>query len=252
MKALADLIDCDKLNERMSTMTGNEQNTAYHEAGHAVAAYLSGHIIESATIVPEGETTGHVMSWPNTTARTYKGMLRQRQQEMMKANMVVCLAGREAEAIHFGRKHRRSSIGDWRKADSIAWFLAGGHKIPDYDKECDDGPRNKWGVSAALLAYHQAHSRADCLTASTMGQQRYLAQKLVAAHRSEIDAVACALIVNLTLSGDQVEELVSEAQSSFFRIPAHEAGSPLDRIEKMNYRLNRIDRKIEQAWPTLA
>ncbi len=70
-------------------------NTAYHEAGHAVAAYVVGQTFEYVTIKPdrEGQSLGRLHRlddpayWDATTQK--------RQRELARAEVVVNLASEE-------------------------------------------------------------------------------------------------------------------------------------------------------------
>ena len=71
--------------------------TAYHEAGHALAAHLLEHAdpVHKITIVPRGRAGGYVMHFPDTD-RMYS------TAKMLLDSIAVALAGRAAEEIIFG------------------------------------------------------------------------------------------------------------------------------------------------------
>jgi len=71
--------------------------TAYHEAGHALAAHLLEHAdpVHKITIVPRGRAGGYVMNFPDTD-RMYS------TAKMLLDSIAVALAGRAAEEIIFG------------------------------------------------------------------------------------------------------------------------------------------------------
>ncbi len=71
--------------------------TAYHEAGHALAAHLLEYAdpVHKITIVPRGRAGGYVMNFPEQD-RMYK------TKNMLLDDIAVYLAGRAAEEIVFG------------------------------------------------------------------------------------------------------------------------------------------------------
>ena len=71
--------------------------TAYHEAGHALAAHLLEHAdpVHKITIVPRGRAGGYVMNFPDHD-RMYS------TAKMLLDSIAVALAGRAAEEIIFG------------------------------------------------------------------------------------------------------------------------------------------------------
>merc|ERR1711871_753042 len=85
--------------ERKSAVISEEARrlTAYHEAGHAIMAlYTEGAMpIYKATIMPRGQTLGHVMQLPDKDQTSVT-----RQQ--LKARMDVAMGGRVAEELIFG------------------------------------------------------------------------------------------------------------------------------------------------------
>merc|ERR1712125_223238 len=74
--------------------------TAYHEAGHALVAVLTegAQPIHKATIMPRGQSLGMVTMLPegDQTSQSYKEML---------AFMDVCMGGRVAEELVFGKEN---------------------------------------------------------------------------------------------------------------------------------------------------
>jgi len=85
--------------ERRSMVMSDDEKrlTAYHEAGHAIAALHSSASdpIHKATIIPRGRALGMVMRLPE---RDQYSMAR----DKLKANLVVAMGGRIAEEMIFG------------------------------------------------------------------------------------------------------------------------------------------------------
>ena len=83
---------------RTLSMTDEErENTAYHEAGHAIVGLnMVGSLpIHKATIIPRGRALGMVQYLPE------RDQISQSRQEMV-ARMAMAMGGRAAEELHFG------------------------------------------------------------------------------------------------------------------------------------------------------
>jgi ATP-dependent Zn protease len=156
--------------------------TAYHEAGHVVAAFMQGVPVRSVTIVPDkleaylglvqhGDLTRGVNLETDNSSR-----IRSRIEKLI----VVGFAGTAAQ-----RKYDRRS---WRSFHSFG----------------DD-------KSAALLA--------DAVCSSPAASEAFLkwlavtADDLIAAHWSDVEKIAKALVEEKTLTRARVRELLSPAAS---------------------------------------
>ena len=75
----------------------DKQNTAYHEAGHALAAYFlpEADPLHKVTIIPRGRALGVTMQLPKEDKYNYT-------REYMLATITILLAGRAAEEIFLG------------------------------------------------------------------------------------------------------------------------------------------------------
>jgi hypothetical protein len=87
-------------------MARGDLPTAFHEAGHVVAAWSRGLKIHNATIVPSPEFLGRVRH-----ANPLRGLrpdydVSARVRERAEANIVVALAGPEAQRRHSPRSWR--------------------------------------------------------------------------------------------------------------------------------------------------
>jgi cell division protease FtsH len=119
MKDLEDAKDKVMMgSERRSMVMSDEEKklTAYHEAGHAVAALHSpaSDPIHKATIIPRGRALGMVMRLPE---RDEYSMAR----DKLEANLVVAMGGRIAEEMMFGHaKVTTGASGDISQATTLA------------------------------------------------------------------------------------------------------------------------------------
>lgn len=168
----------------------NRKATAFHEAGHAVAAFYSGLPVHKATIVFDREhaTLGHVRHH-NPLHRAPELDIYEMTpnvKDRMERLVVVCLAGAIAERRHAGRASRAGASEDHHQAAGLALHLAGGS-----------------GDGATLLL-------------------RYLdwrAHNLVKARWPEIEAVAAALLEHKTLGRKGIREAISAYLQERLRRP---------------------------------
>jgi ATP-dependent Zn protease len=103
--------------ERKSAVLSEETRrlTAYHEGGHAIVSLFtnSSSDLHKATIIPRGQSLGHVSKLPNEENFTTK--------EKLMADLDVCMGGRVAEEIIFGPdKVTPGARSDFQQATAIA------------------------------------------------------------------------------------------------------------------------------------
>ena len=86
-----------KERKSMIMSDGEKRNTAYHEAGHALAAYLlpDADPLHKVTIIPRGRALGVTMQLPEEDKYSYT-------KEYMEASVTILLAGRVAEELILG------------------------------------------------------------------------------------------------------------------------------------------------------
>lgn len=93
--------------------------TAYHEAGHAVAAWLFGFQIKSASIIPDGDTLGCVVSNYRLPKLDEGGDVPERAIGRMHNRCIVLMAGAEAQ-----RRFRTTSYyGDSSDFEHVCNYL---------------------------------------------------------------------------------------------------------------------------------
>jgi hypothetical protein len=159
-------------------MARGDLSTAFHEAGHVVAAWSRGLKTHSATIVPTPEFRGHTLhANPLRGIRLdYDGSARARLRAELA--IVVCLAGPEAQ--------RRHSPRSWRAH----------HGDFDFRKAVD--------LASSFNSSNEAvHAYLDWLAIVTSDE--------IAARWPQVETIAQALVVRRTLSAVEVEALLARA-----------------------------------------
>ena len=98
----------------MALTEKEKENTAYHEAGHAILNEVLEHTdpLHKVTIIPRGPSLGVTMMLPEEDKFTH------RKSELI-SNLIVTMGGRVAEEIQFGDVTSGAS-GDIRMASRIA------------------------------------------------------------------------------------------------------------------------------------
>jgi cell division protease FtsH len=195
---------------RSMVMTEQEKKlTAYHEAGHAVAAL---HLVDSdpihkATIIPRGRALGMVMRLP-------EGDRISLSRDKLKADLVVAMGGRIAEEMIFGYgKVTTGASGDITMATNMARKMV-----------------TEWGMSDKLGPLRYSSNEEHMFLGHSMGQQKNISdetaklvdaetkliveeaykrcEQILTEHRDELETVAQGLLEYETLSGEEIKGLI--------------------------------------------
>lgn len=101
------------------------ERTAYHEAGHAVAAYSMRRRIRAVSIIPEGNTLGHNLYGKGLNIQPDAGVDGRMRNEIERR--VICvLAGWAVEArLNPRRRGIATGSNDLRHASDLASYVVG-------------------------------------------------------------------------------------------------------------------------------
>jgi cell division protease FtsH len=191
-----------------------KENTAYHEAGHAILNELLDHTdpLHKVTIIPRGPALGMAMFLPEEDKFCY------RKNELLD-DLVVAMGGRVAEEIVFGDVTNGAS-GDIRQATRIARHMV-----------CEWGMSDKLGMveygtsdEPVFLARDMSSRRANysSSTAQLIDEEIKMlidtayekAKSMLITHRDKLDALAKALLEYETLDGSHVNDLMKNGSIS--------------------------------------
>jgi len=107
-------LQVSEASEKPATPGDNVQMSfvAYHEAGHAVAYWLTDRMFEYVTIEPDPErvSLGHIKDHPEQESRM------PREGYINVDELIRNLAGHEAEKIYTGKSDDEGAMGDYRHA----------------------------------------------------------------------------------------------------------------------------------------
>ena len=167
---------------------------AYHEAGHALCGELLPSVdrVHRISIVPRGRALGYTLNLP-AEDRYLK------TREELLDYMTVLLGGRVSEQVVFGQVTTGASDDLKRVADishsmvhDFEMGTAGGGRAPDGDVR----------ISETTLRIRD-EERQDLIE-----EARRAAQKLVVAHRRELDSLARELLEHEVLDREAIERIM--------------------------------------------
>jgi len=182
--------------------------TAYHEAGHALcAAAIPGYDpLHKVTIIPTGMALGVTMTLPEEDRHSLR---KSHAQDMI----VMMLGGRNAESIVFGVVS--SGAGDdLQKATGMARRM-----VTEWGMSEKIGPMAFGGDGPVFLGdgQMQAKEYSDDLariideeTKKILMDQEARCRELLTTHREALNQIAAGLLDKETLSGKEVEQILSD------------------------------------------
>ena len=186
-----------------------KEHTAYHEAGHAIAAYVLDHAdpVHKVTILPTGMALGMTQQLPEEERYAH-------DKNFLEDMLCVMLGGRVAEQLVFDSQSTGAS-NDLVRGTEIARRM-----VREWGMSDRIGPM-AWGSQGAVfLGEDLVHTRDySDETARVIDEEveRILRSReertvaLLTKYRGGLDAIAQALIQHETLDGLEVERLVDGA-----------------------------------------
>jgi len=203
--------------ESMALSDKEKQVIAYHEGGHAVAAYVLEHAdpVHKVTILPSGMALGVTQQLPIEERHIY-------QLPYLQDSLVVRLGGRISEELVYGI----TSTG--ANNDLVGCTELAGKMVREWGMSDKIGPM-AWGSQGAVFLgddlmrqrdYSEDTARViDEEVERILREQENRCRDLLREHRGGLDLVAAALIENETIDGDEVRRLVNDAAGREVRPP---------------------------------
>jgi cell division protease FtsH len=201
---------------RLSEEIGLAQPVAYtdhereiiatHEAGHAVAAYLSAKArkLEVLSIIKRRQALG-LLAHSDTEERFTK------TQSELESTLKITLGGMAAELIFFGESGTGPSS-DLLAATTLAAQMVGsfgmGESLISYDA-VDNGPHSAPNVVAKVLTNEDTKKEVDEMLRKQRDQVRYLLET----NRDLVEALRDALLDREELLGDEIIHVLEEAKA---------------------------------------
>ena len=165
--------------------------TAWHEAGHALAALLLPETSDpvQVTIIPRGFSGG--ATWYGVSDETF------RTGAQSRAELVVALAGRAAEEILLDGDFTQGASNDIAKATELAETMVASWGMSSFGLAAI-GPGH---AGSALV--ERVHAEADGLLIDALARAR----ALLAAHRPLLEVVVAELLAEETIDLDRLRHL---------------------------------------------
>jgi len=219
-----------------------KENTAYHEAGHAILNVLLEHTdpLHKVTIIPRGPSLGSTMFLPEEDKYTH------RKNELLD-QLIVAMGGRVAEEIVFGDV-TNGAVGDIRMATNITRRMV-----------CE------WGMSEQMGMIEYGENREEVFLARDMTQGKtyseetaqkidgeikrlidnayHVAKQMLLENRVHLDSIAKALLEYETLDAGHLDDLMKQG---FMSDPPSPPAPPEVPVESEKASKTKTDEVIEE------
>lgn len=195
--------------KRSKVLSEHEKKlTAYHEAGHAIAARVvdNDQEVSTVSIVPRGRAGGFTMYLPETDNKMYMS-----RREMLNS-IIVMLGGRVAEAIMMDDISTGAS-NDIQRATSMAHDM-----VAKYGMSERVGPVSYDDGSEVFLGRDYGHSKSysentaseiDSEVRSIIMRQYAETEKILKQYSAQLIKTADLLLEKETISGEEFERCFS-------------------------------------------
>ncbi len=197
--------------ESMARTEAEIERTAYHEAGHALCAAVQekSDPVHKVTIIPTGMALGVTMTLPT---RDRYGM----DKEEAEARMIMAMGGRVAESLVFD-EYSSGAADDLRQATDMARRM-----VTEWGMSEEVGPMSLSDQGPVFLGEDMMHSPrfspatqklVDDEIRRILREAERSCRELLVEYRHGLDLVARALLEHETISGDEVERLITVSRS---------------------------------------
>ncbi len=188
-----------------------KENTAYHEAGHAILNVMLEHTdpLHKVTIIPRGPSLGSTMFLPEEDKYTL------RRNELLDS-LVVAMGGRVAEEIVFGdvtngaygdikmaTNSARKMVCEWGMSDELGMIEYGDNHEHLFLAR-DVGGGRTYSDDTAQKIDHEVKRLID----NAYGK----AKDMLEANRDKLDAIAKALLEYETLDAAHIDEIMKHGE----------------------------------------
>jgi cell division protease FtsH len=186
-----------------------KENTAYHEAGHALLLELLEYTepLHKVTIIPRGPSLGSTMWLPE------EDKLNMRRNELLDG-LVVGMGGRVAEEIVFGDV-TSGAVGDIQTATRVARKMVCEWGMSERMGMVQYGEHEDYVFLGRDLSRARDYYYSEATAQEIDGEVRKLidhaysrAKELLVLHRDTMEAIAKALLEYETLDGAQIRDII--------------------------------------------
>ncbi len=196
-----------KERKSMIMSDAEKRNTAYHEAGHALAAYLlpDADPLHKVTIIPRGRALGVTMQLPEEDKYSYT-------KEYMEASLTILLSGRVAEELILG-KCTTGASNDLERVTDRARKMVCEWGMSEEIGPLTYGKKEEQIFLGREIAQHQDYSEDTAMQIDKEVKKVVLAayaeaRKLLEKNRDSLILVAEALLEYETLDANEVKAVI--------------------------------------------
>jgi cell division protease FtsH len=195
--------------ERKSMVMSDKEkeNTAYHEAGHAVCSLHcpDADPLHKVTIIPRGRALGLTFSLPEADKLT-------RTKEYYLDKICLTMGGRAAEELVFNTQSS-GAYGDIKQATDLVRSIICDLGMTQELGPLSYGKKDEQIFLGREIARHRDYSektaqKIDELMRSIIDEQYQRARKILTDHRDQLDGLAKALLVHEMLDRQEVDKVV--------------------------------------------
>lgn len=197
--------------ERKSRILSDKEKeiTAYHEAGHAIVSHFLLHTdpVHKISIISRGRAGGYTLKLPTEDRHLHT------KTEFIE-EIAVLLGGYLTEREWF-KDVTTGATSDLRRATALARRL-----VTDYGMSDNLGPRTFGEKEEMIYLGREIHEQRDYSEkiaeaidgeiSGFMSQGTVMAEKVIAEHRAELEAVAKRLLEKETIEKEEFEELMKQ------------------------------------------
>ncbi len=219
--------------ERKTMVMSEEEkrNTAYHEAGHALVAYMlpNADPLHKVTIIPRGSSLGVTMQLPEKDQYTYS-------KEYMEDSIAILLAGRAAEGIFLDNCTTGAS-NDLERVTERARKMVCEWGMSEEMGPLTFGKKEEQIFLGREIAQHQDYSEETAIQidqeVKKVVQREYTrAQEILGTNREALVRVAEALLEYESLDLRQVQALITGQEIQPQEVKEEPADDPEPRRQK--------------------
>ena len=188
-----------------------KENTAYHEAGHAILLELLEHTepLHKVTIIPRGPSLGSTMWLPE------EDKYNMRKNEIL-ASLIVDMGGRVAEEIVFGDVTSGAS-GDIKMATDLARKMVCQWGMSEELGMVEYGEHNEHVFLARDVSHTRSYSedtaqKIDREVKRLIDNAYNKAKSMLMERRTDLDLIAKALLEFETLDGSHIRDILDHGE----------------------------------------
>ncbi|HEX6066068.1 MAG TPA: ATP-dependent zinc metalloprotease FtsH [Longimicrobiales bacterium] len=207
----------------------DRERIAYHEGGHAILGLLvpGADPVHRVSIVPRGQALGVTYQRPDSDRYNYP-------EAYLRARIVGMLGGRAAEEIVYGTR-TTGAENDIEQATHLARNMVTRWGMSDELGMVQLAPRENpflqavAGQDGARPFSEQTAQTIDAEVRRIIGESHDEARRLLAQHRSALDALAAALLERETLDEEEILKVTELPAAPALDNPKLAPGTGLDR-----------------------